>query len=68
MLDAQAAAASFTLENGQTYQIPQYQIYTPIYQRIINAQQGSMMMSSPAPNGSVSQQQQQQAQTNEELV
>jgi hypothetical protein len=31
--------ATFTLENGQTYQLPQYQIFTPIYQRAPNANQ-----------------------------
>lgn len=29
--------ATFTLDNGQTYQIPQFQIYTPIFQRAPNA-------------------------------
>ena len=32
-----ATGATFTLDNGQTYQIPQFQIYTPIYQRAPNA-------------------------------
>ena len=35
---------TFTLENGQTYQLPQYQIFTPIYQRAPNANQQNNIM------------------------
>jgi hypothetical protein len=36
--------AAITLDNGQTYQIPQFQIYTPIYQRAHNAQQNNLIL------------------------
>lgn len=33
---ATTTTTTFTLENGQSFQIPQFQIYTPIYQRPAN--------------------------------